>query len=122
MGVGLDLMEVRFEEICDDGSLLLNEDYMMNMFSLIATTVDPFADYMQFMFTEKQSKQVNGSTSCVYKGLPYDELRAEQLYPARIDVQQSHLVACKLAEEATAIFLIEFCDPMKVTSTCLSSI
>ncbi len=53
VGSVLDLMEDRFEEISSDGSLMMNEDYMMDMFSPIAIKVDPFAVYLELMFTEK---------------------------------------------------------------------
>ena len=70
----LDLMEDRFEEISKEGYLMMNEDYMMVMFSSIAIKVDPFAEYLEFMFTEKQSKPVTGCKSNDEKILPYDEL------------------------------------------------
>ena len=63
MGSVLDLMEDRFEEISSDGSLMINEDYMMDMFSLTVINVDPFVVYLEFMFTEKQSKPVTGCKS-----------------------------------------------------------
>jgi hypothetical protein len=40
---------------------MMNEDYMMDMFYSIPIKVDPFAEYLEFMFTEKQSKLVPGS-------------------------------------------------------------
>ncbi len=42
---------------------MMNEDYMMDIFSSIAIKVDPFAEYLEFMFTEKQSKPVAGCKS-----------------------------------------------------------
>ena len=86
MGSVLDLMEDRFEEISSDGSLMMNEDYMMDMFSSIAINVDPFAEHLEFMFTEKQSKPVAGCKSDDENILPYDELQAELFYPSRIDI------------------------------------
>ncbi len=50
---------------------------MEDMFSSIADKVDPFKDYLDFMFTQKLSKQVNGSTLIEDKVLPFDVLRAE---------------------------------------------
>ncbi len=61
MGTMLDLMEECFEGIVEDGMLMLDESYMMDMFSSIADKVDPFKDYLDFMFTQKLSKRVNGS-------------------------------------------------------------
>ena len=45
-----------FEGIVEDGMLMLDESYMMDMFSSIADKVDPFKDYLDFMFTQKLSK------------------------------------------------------------------
>jgi hypothetical protein len=55
IGKLLDIMENWFEEISKKGELLLNESFMMHMFLEIADQVDPFATYLEFMFTEKQS-------------------------------------------------------------------
>lgn len=49
----LDKMEDCFQEIANDVTLILNEDCMMDMFSELANAVDPFANYLDFMFTEK---------------------------------------------------------------------
>ena len=70
----LDLMEDRFEEISSDGSLMMNETYMMDMFSSIASKVVPFAEYLEFMFTKKPSKPVAGCKSNDEKIVPYDKL------------------------------------------------
>ena len=56
-------MEDRFEEISKNGELLLDEDFMMDMFLEIADKVDPFATYLEFMFTKKQSQIVGGTNS-----------------------------------------------------------
>ncbi len=122
MGSVLDLMEDRFEEISCDGSLMMNENYMMDIFSLIAINVDPFAEYLEFMFTEKQSKPVTGCKSNDEKILPYDELRAELFYPSRIDIWQTDGLVSHLGEEAATTFLIEFRNISKATLAYLSSI
>ena len=43
MGKLLDIMEDWFEEISKKGDLLLDEDFMMDMFLEIAEKLDPFA-------------------------------------------------------------------------------
>ena len=60
---------------------MLDESYMMDMLSSIADKVDPFKDYLDFMFTQKLSKRVNGSNLIEDKVLPFDVLRAELFYP-----------------------------------------
>ena len=53
---------------------MMNEDCMMDMFSSIAVNIDPFAEYLEFVFTEKQSKPVTGCKSDDENFLPYDKL------------------------------------------------
>ena len=59
----------------------------MDMFFSIADRVDPFKDYLDFMFTQKLSKQVDGSSSIEDKVLPF-VLRVELFYPTRSDIHQ----------------------------------
>jgi len=49
---------------------MLNEDYIMDMFSSRDVNVDPFIEYLKFMFTEKESKPVAGYKSDDGKLLP----------------------------------------------------
>lgn len=81
MGTILDFMEECFEGIVVDGMLMLDESYMMDMSSSFADKVDPFKNYLDFMFTQKLSKRVNGSKSIEDKVLPFDMLRVELFYP-----------------------------------------
>ena len=77
MGTMLVLMEAHVEVIADDGTLMVNEDYMMDMFLTIADMVNPFNIYLQFMFTGKLSKPVGVCKSVDNKVLLYHELHAE---------------------------------------------
>jgi hypothetical protein len=122
MGKVLDKMEDCFQEIANDGALILNEDYMMDMFSEVSNAVDPFANYLDFMFTEKLSKRITRVNSEDEKVMPYDELRAELFYPSRVDIRNTDDLVIRLAEEAASTFLIEFRDPLKATSSYLSSV
>ena len=51
-------MEDCFQEIANDGALILNKDHMMDMFLEVPNAADPFANYLDFMFTDKLSKQI----------------------------------------------------------------
>jgi hypothetical protein len=52
---------------------------MIKMYSSIAVKVDPFAEYLEFMFTKKQSKPVAGCKSDDENVLPYDESKLKYL-------------------------------------------
>ena len=118
----LDLMEAHFEAIADFGTLMVNEDYMMNMFLTIADKVDPFNNYLQFMFTEQLSEPVGVCKSVEDKVLLHDELYAELFYPTKANICQTERLVGHLAEEAVTTFLVEFRDLLKATSSHLSSI
>ena len=118
MGKVLDLMEDAFIQISRDGKLLLDEDFMMNIFASISEKVPSFADYLAHMFEERESR-VPGSKK---KLIPLDLIRAELFYPKRKEICQTFKMSVKLAEEAAAVFLVEFRDPKKATSHYLSSI
>jgi len=55
MGCTLDMLEDAFIKISCDGTLLLDEDFVMNIFSDIVDEVEPFDKYLNFMFNEKSS-------------------------------------------------------------------
>ncbi len=121
MGWTVDLMKEAFEKIANDGEMMLDEGFMMNIFEPIANQVEPFAEYLEFIFGNKEGHAL-GSREKADKWLPVDELHAELFFPTQNYVRQTHSIACCLAEVAAATFLIEFHDPKKATSDYLSSI
>ena len=121
MGKCVDLMEEAFLRIADDGELILNEDYMMNIFKPIRDTVKPLDEYLTMMFEEKQGNVLSSRLE-EGKVLPYDLLRAELIYPTRADVRQTVNVACLLGEIAAERFVTEFRDKGKATCKYLTSL
>jgi hypothetical protein len=107
MGRTVDLMEEAFEKIANDGEMMLDKEFMMNIFEPIADQVEPFAEYLEFIFENKEGHAL-GSREKVDKWLPFDELHAELLFPTQNYACQTHSIACRLAEVAAATFLIEF--------------
>ncbi len=53
MGQTVDLMKDAFEKIACDREMLLNEEFMMNIFQPIVNQVEPFAKYLEFIFEKK---------------------------------------------------------------------
>ncbi len=53
MGGTVDLMESAFETIALDGSLLLDDNFMKNIFKSIVNKKDAFAGYLQYIFEKK---------------------------------------------------------------------
>ena len=63
-------------EHCRRRELILNEDYMMNIFKPIRDTVTPRDEYLTMMFEEKRGNVLSSRLE-EDKVLPYDILRAE---------------------------------------------
>ena len=58
MGRALDLLEDAFEKIRDNGELLLDEEFMMNIFNDLSEQIKPFNDYLEYIFNEKKGAAV----------------------------------------------------------------
>ena len=48
MGDVVDTLEAAMEEVAGDGKLMLNEDFIMNIFSKFQEKIDPFDEYLMF--------------------------------------------------------------------------
>jgi hypothetical protein len=70
MGRTVDMLEDTFNKICNDGSLILDEDFMMSIFSEIIEEVKPFKKYLKFTFNVKESNPI-GSRAEDKKVKPY---------------------------------------------------
>lgn len=121
MGKTVDLMEAVFQKISDDGNLILEEEFMMNIFSPIVDKVPPMKGYLSYMFEEKEANAL-GSLAEKDRWLPYDELILQLFYPTKDYIIQSNKTACELAPLIAVTFLSEFRDTSKATSLSLSSI
>ena len=86
MGRTLDMLEDAFIKISSDGALLLDEDFVMNIFSDIVDEVEPFDKNLNFMFNKKSSNPV-GTKDRDNKVQPYQLLCEELFYPTRKDIQ-----------------------------------
>ena len=106
MGIVLDLMEDAFINISRDGQLLLDEYFMMNIFSSIEEKLPSFATFLKHMFEE----MVGTIPESNDRVIPGNLIRAELFYPQRKEIRQTHKIAVRLAEEAAAVFLVEFRD------------
>ena len=102
-----DMLETAMEVVANDGSKMLDEDFIMNIFQDIVDQVDPFKEYLDFIFEEKQSYPV-GSRSKDNALLSFDQLHAELFYPEHGENLKTHRVACQIAEKTAITILTEF--------------
>jgi hypothetical protein len=105
MGQTVDLMEEAFDKIANDGEMMIDKEFLMNIFEPIVDQVEPFAEYLEFIFENKEGHAL-GSREKADKWLSFDELHSELFFPTWNYVRRTHSIACCLAEVAAATFLI----------------
>jgi hypothetical protein len=117
----VDIMDKAFNKVVTDGSKMMNEKFMMDMFSKLTRKIPPFADYLTYMFSEKRSNLVGPCTK-EERVLPWEMVRSEMFYPTRVDLIETTTFVPELASHAGAIFRAEFRDKTKATHKYLSAI
>jgi hypothetical protein len=71
----VNILEEKMMEVADDGSKMLDKKYIMNMFSDLKQQIDPFDEYLHFIFEEKMSDHVGGSNTVDEKVILFDEIK-----------------------------------------------
>ena len=70
MGRAITLLNDAFVEIQSDGSLLLEQEFIMNIFSLLYEEIPPLKEYLDYHFEEKEGNVIgsNMEHDCVLAG------------------------------------------------------
>jgi hypothetical protein len=114
MGRAVQLLYNAFQSIQDDGSLLLDHDYIMNIFSPLYVDIPPFQEYLDYYLREKEGNVV-GSGAAEDRVLPIDEAMAELFWPQRVENRQTTEYCHELAVGIAMTLLTELTDPKKST-------
>eukprot|EP00957_Ditylum_brightwellii_P085755 6524035-Ditylum_brightwellii.AAC.1 len=108
-----------FLEVQLDGSKVLDEDFIMNIFSPFCEELPELEDCITYYFEEKELNVI-GSCTTVDCVLAIDEARAEIFYPAQIGNCQTNECCIMLSKETTNCIILEMTDTQKATSDQLS--
>eukprot|EP00957_Ditylum_brightwellii_P061045 4633678-Ditylum_brightwellii.AAC.1 len=118
MGRAIDTVYEAFLEAQLDGSKMLDEDFIMNIFSPFHEELPELEDDIAYYFEERESN-VNGSCTkrdCV---LAIDEARAELFCPTQIEHCQTNECCIMLLKGITNFIILEMTDTQKATSDYL---
>ena len=75
MGLVLDILETKLDEIRQDGALILNHGYMLGFFETIVEDLPPFREFLEHIYEKKSMSTVEKSkTKKVQMALLRDEL------------------------------------------------
>ena len=88
MGRAIALLHDVFVEIQSDGSLLLEQDFIMNIFSPLYNKIPPLKQYLDYHVEEKEGNVI-GSNNEHDHVLANDEAMAELFYPQKIENHQA---------------------------------
>ena len=119
MGRAVDLMYNAFVQVESDGEKMLDEDFIMNIFSPLYAELPELEEYLTYFFEEKESNVV-GSYSRSDRVLAVDLAKCEVFYPTRYENQQTNDLCVNLAREVATCLMLEVADPKKATSDYLS--
>ena len=103
MPKAVDLMDNAFAEITKDGNLMLDDDFMMNIFEPLANKIQPFKQYLNYMFEEQQIRPV-GLKAQEDKVYLYEFLCAVLYFPTQKDVLQSKTFSAFISVKALSRF------------------
>lgn len=120
MGRAIDLVFTAVRKIKDDGSLLLNSDFMNSIFDVLRTELPPFDEFLKHIFEERRSKISREGD--VNSHITHSLVRNELFNPVRKENIDTKELVTTLAVEVAQVMIKEFCDPNKVTKDLVSDI
>jgi hypothetical protein len=105
MGRAVDLMYNAFAEVESDGELMLDEDFIMNIFSPLYAELPELKEYLTYYFEENESNVIG---SCSHRDcvLAIDLAKCEVFYPTKKENQQTHDLCFNLAKEVATCLLL----------------
>ncbi len=114
MGRAINLLHDAFVEIQSDGLLLLDQDFIMNIFSLLYEEIPPLKQYLNYHFEEKEGNVI-GSNKEHDRVLAIDEAMAELFYPQKLENCQTTEFCHKLSVGVATRLLTKLINPKKST-------
>ncbi len=114
MGRAITLLHDAFVEVQHDGSLMLDEGFIMNIFSSLYDELPPLKQYLDYHLEEKE-RNVIGSRKeddCV---LAIDEAMVELFWPQRMENCQTTEFFWELSVRVATTLLTELTNPKKAT-------
>ena len=119
MGRALTLLHEAFVDVKGDGALLLDDNFIMNIFSPLYEEIPPLKEYLDYHFEEKEGNVI-GSCKEHERVLAIDEAMAELFFPQKMENRQTTEFCKDLAVGVATTLLTELTDPKKSTSNYIN--
>jgi hypothetical protein len=114
MGRAITLLHDAFVEVQGDGALLLEENFIMTIFSPLYEEIPPLKEYLDYHFEEKEGNVI-GSHKEDEHVLAIDEAMAELFFPQKMENRQTTEFCKELSVGVATTLLTELTDPKKST-------
>ena len=114
----IDALEEKMEQIVENPELLLDEVFMLGMFSEYQQELPPFKEYIDLTFKRKQMAVISRKSGT--KVVHYARIRKTLFSPARTTDKETDSRVKDLAKVAAEAILCELHDKRKVTYKYLS--
>ena len=119
MGKIVDILDIVLVEIVNDGSKIMDEEFMMGFFADIQNSIPPFKEYYKHMYNKKTLKLLVPGES---KVIPLRILR-DKLFCTTSELNKQIVeITASLGKIAASALLTEIRDPKKATSDHLSRV
>ena len=114
MGKAIDLLYEAFVQIEADGLLILDHEFMMNIFSPLYGQVPEFKKDFDYLLEEKEGNAIGSKkhSNCV---LSIDEVMSELFYPVKLENVETTEFCEELGVGIASTMLTELTDPTKST-------
>jgi hypothetical protein len=117
-GGAIDTLRLKMMDLVKDPTNILEEDFMMGMFSEYINKFPPFKKYWEHLFNKKQMIVVASESGA--KVLPYADLRKELFHPSDSTNAATNSRLVELAPVVAQAILDELHDQKKATYKYLS--
>ena len=121
MGTTIDHLHHTLVELEQDGTKIVNEEFMMNIFTPLE--LEPLDEYMAYIFEDKKSSTTSNETSSSKKGVKAlgTYIRRELFRPTREENKATTGMLEDIGSEIASCLLAEMRHPDKLTLEHLSS-
>jgi hypothetical protein len=114
MGRAITLLHNAFVEVQHDGSLMLDEGFIMNIFSSLYNELPPLKQYLDYHLEEKEGNVI-GSRKEDDRVLAIDEAITELFWPQRMENLQTTEFCWELSVGVATTLLTELTNSKKAT-------
>jgi hypothetical protein len=120
MGRAITLLHDAFVKVQGDGALLLEENFIMKIFSPLYEEIPPLKEYLDYHFEEKEGNVI-GSHKVHERVLAINEARAELFFPQKMENHQTAEFCKELLVGVATMLLTKLTDPRKSTHNYINN-